>query len=94
MRNVKVLSHIDKVRQPLVDAEGITFESHLKRLKELGAAAEKANQHSAAVTAEVWRGRAAGLYADRVRQEDLDKLTEDELEMVTRGKVPPRLKLA
>lgn len=94
MRDVRVLTRIAELRAPAIAEAGITFAGHLKRLNELGVKAEKAGQHSAAVTAEVWRGKAAGLYVDQVKPEDLDKLTEDELEMVTRGKVPPRLKLA
>lgn len=77
----------------MIAEAGITFAGHLERLRALSEKAEKAGQNAAAITAEVWRGRAAGLYADRVKPEDLDKLTEDELEMVTRGKVPPRLKI-
>lgn len=93
MKDAKVLARIAEIRAPVIAEAGITFAGHLKRLKDLGEKAEKAGQNGAAITAEVWRGKVAGLYVDQVKPEDLDKLTEDELEMVTRGKVPPRLKL-
>ena len=92
--NVKVMARIVELRAPLIETAGLTFSGHLERLKTLSEKAEKAGAFSAATAAEVARGRAAGYYAERVRMEDLDKLTEDELEMVSRGKVPARLKLA
>lgn len=41
----------------------VTQESHLSRLDTLGRKAEKEGKYSAAIAAEVARGRAAGLYA-------------------------------
>ena len=93
MRDDKVIARIAELRAPVIAEAGITFAGHLERLRLLSEKAEKAGQNGAAITAEVWRGKVAGLYVDQVKPEDLDKLTEDELEMVTRGKVPPRLKL-
>ena len=40
----------------------VTTESHLRRLEELGRRAEKAGKYSAAIAAEVARGKAGGLY--------------------------------
>lgn len=93
-RSVKVRQRVDELRNEAAKAAGITFAGHLEDLRALRDSAKAAGQHGPAVAAETWRGRAAGFYVDRVRPEDLDKLTEDELEQVTRGKVPPRLKLA
>lgn len=93
MANRKVVARVGELRAPAVAQAGITFAGHLERLGHLSAKAETAGQHGAAIAAEVWRGKAIGYYAERVRTEDLDKLTEDELEMVSRGKVPARLKI-
>lgn len=82
-----------ELRAPAVAASGMTFEGHLAELARLRDSAKAAGQHGPAVAAEVWRGKAAGYHAERVKTEDLDKLTEDELEMVQRGKVPDRLKI-
>lgn len=93
-RNSKVAARVEILRKPAVEAAGITFAGHLARLHSLSILAQGAEQYSAAIAAEVWRGKVASLYTEKVRTEDLDKLTEDELEEVTRGKVPTRLKLA
>lgn len=44
----------------------LTLESHLARLEELSRRAEEAEQFGPAITAETNRGKAAGLYTDRV----------------------------
>ena len=54
------------MRQPIVEAAGLTLAGHLQRLKDLSDAAEKSNQMSAAITAEVARGKASGLYVEKV----------------------------
>lgn len=48
----------------------VTQDSHLKRLDDLGRRAEKDGKWSAAIAAEVARGRVAGLYAKEVDPED------------------------
>ena len=47
------------------ERERVTTESHLGSLYDLRNAASEAGNHSAAVTAEVSRGKVAGLYIDR-----------------------------
>lgn len=54
----------------------ITVDSHLERLAELAKAAQDAGQFSAAISAEVNRGKVAGLYIERT--EDVTALSKDE----------------
>lgn len=65
MAEVKVRSRVEELRKPVVEAAQITLASHLERLKALSAAAEASNQYSAAIKAEVARGKASGLYVDK-----------------------------
>ena len=55
----EVLIQLNAIRQ----SQTVTSESHLKRLDQLGRRAEKEGKYSAAIAAEVNRGRVAGLYA-------------------------------
>jgi phage terminase small subunit len=63
---VAVTSRLKNLRAPIIEKALITFESHLERLNQLSLAAESAEQFGAAITAETNRGRAAGLYVERV----------------------------
>lgn len=65
MADPKVATRVEELRKPVVEAAQITLASHLQRLKALSAAAEASNQYSAAITAEVARGKASGLYIDK-----------------------------
>jgi hypothetical protein len=56
---------IANLRKPVVEAAQITLASHLERLQALSAAAEESSQFSAAISAEVARGKASGLYVDK-----------------------------
>lgn len=51
-------------------SNSVTKESHLSRLDQLGRAAEANGKFSAAIAAEVARGRVAGLYANDRQPED------------------------
>lgn len=63
---VKIQSRLEDLRAPVREKAMLTLESHLSRLDELSRAAELAEQYSAAIAAETNRGKAAGLYTDRV----------------------------
>lgn len=65
MADRKVTARVDELRKPVVEAAQITLASHLERLRALSAAAEAGGQYSAAITAEVARGKASGLYVDK-----------------------------
>lgn len=48
----------------------VTLEDHLRRLKELADAAASEGKYAAAVTAEIARGKASGLYIEKVANTD------------------------
>ena len=55
----EVITLLNEARQ----SKFVTKETHLRRLDDLGRKAEKEGKYSAAIAAEVSRGRVAGLYA-------------------------------
>lgn len=63
--NSKVATRLVEIRRPLVEAAGMTLESHLKRLADLSKKAEEEGKYSAAVAAEIARGKACGLYVEK-----------------------------
>ena len=65
MADRKVTARVEQLRQPVIQAAQITLASHLERLRALSAAAEAGNQYSAAIAAEVARGKASGLYVEK-----------------------------
>lgn len=65
MADPKVSARVEQLRQPIAEAAQITLASHLERLRALSAAAEAGNQYSAAIAAEVARGKASGLYIEK-----------------------------
>ena len=79
------VSHLLGSNQPFINyllslynearkAKFVTLESHLQRLEHLSRLAEKSGKISAAVSAEVARGRAGGLYARETADEDKARL--------------------
>jgi len=63
--NVKVMARIAELRAPIAKKVGITLESHLDELAKLRDIAVSKDQISAAVTAEVARGKAAGVHVEK-----------------------------
>lgn len=84
MKDQRVRDAIEAIRGPVAKKAGLTLARHLRNLAKLRDKAVMAKQYAAAVTAEVNRGKAAGLYVDRVRIEDVTKLSDDELEAIVR----------
>jgi phage terminase small subunit len=92
--NGKIGTRLQELRQPAIDAARVTLDSHLKRLARLSELAEAEGKFSAAVTAEIARGKAAGLYTEKMELTgkdggpiktaaapvDLSQLSDDELE--------------
>lgn len=68
--NIKV--RVEELRQPVIKKAQITLESHLERLQELSLKAEAANQYAAAIKAEEQRGKAAGIYVEKVEHSGKD----------------------
>jgi hypothetical protein len=66
MSSGAVSGRVDELRKPIIEAVGITLESHLKDLMTLRNLAVKNNQINAAITAEIARGKAAGVSTYRV----------------------------
>ena len=64
--NAEVLARIVDLRKPIIEKVGLTLESHLNRLYILSRKAEDDSNYGPAVSAEVARGKAAGLYIEKV----------------------------
>ena len=86
LRNPKVYPlvsrYIGELRSEVQEKYGINFERHITELAKIREDAVKKGAWSAAVNAEVARGKAAGLYVDQkiIKYGNLDQLTEAELE--------------
>lgn len=65
MADSNVSAMVERLRKPVADAAQVTLAGHLSRLSDLSDAAEKEGKYSAAVAAEIARGKAAGLYVER-----------------------------
>lgn len=68
MDNNKIATRLSEIRKPAVTAAQITLESHLQRLHDLSVKAEEAGQLNAAISAEVARGKAAGIHIEKSEQ--------------------------
>lgn len=66
MADGKVRARVAELRKPVVEAAQITLAAHLSRLSDLSDKAEKEGKYSAAVAAEIARGKASGLYVEKV----------------------------
>lgn len=74
LTNVDVKAAIDAVRARVATKAGLTLQSHLDRLNELANRAAESEQFSAAVSAEVSRGKASGFYVDRTETKHSGKV--------------------
>jgi phage terminase small subunit len=77
-----VVKYIGEIREEYQKKYAVTFERHITELGKIRQEALKKGAWSAAVNAEVARGKAAGLYIEQkiIRTGKLDDLSEDELE--------------
>ena len=66
MADGKIRVRVEELKKPIIEAAGITLESHLARLEHLGKKAEDAESYTAAISAEVARGKVAQLYTDNI----------------------------
>ena len=64
----KVSARVEELREPIVKKAQITLESHLEDLQRLRNMAAKSNQWSAAISAEIARGKAAGVHVEKSEQ--------------------------
>lgn len=66
MADSNIAARVAELREPIAKKAQITLESHLDDLLRLRNMATKAMQYSAAITAEVARGKAAGVVTDKL----------------------------
>ncbi len=66
MENGKVTARIDEIRKPIVEEAQLTLKQHLKDLFDLREKAVESGAWSAAISAEMGRGKAAGLHVNKV----------------------------
>lgn len=79
LTHANVAREIDRLRVPVVAAVGLTLEGHLRDLERLRNKAEELGQLSAAINAEVSRGKVVGYYGERYSAEEIAKMTDEEL---------------
>lgn len=65
MNNPKIIARLDELRAPVTKAAQISLANHLSDLLDIRDKALAAGNFSAAVAAEVARGKASGLYVER-----------------------------
>lgn len=85
---------IEELRAPVREKAQLTLESHLARLDELSRKAESEGQFGPAITAETNRGKASGLYVEKVDHTSSDgsmtprsaiDLTDEQLAAIAAG---------
>ena len=87
LRNPKhsplVVKYIGELRLEIQEKYGISFEKHITELAKLREDARIKGAWSAAINAEIARGKAGGLYVDQklIMTGNLDNLSEKELEL-------------
>lgn len=72
MADAKVALRVAELREPVAKKAQITLESHLDDLMRLRNMAVKEKQYSAAISAEVSRGKAAGIYIEKMEHSGKD----------------------
>lgn len=65
MQGGEVAGRVEELRKPIIEEVGITLKIHLEDLKRLRNAAVQSGQYGAAITAEVARGKAAGIHVEK-----------------------------
>ena len=73
MADAKVTQRVAELREPVAKKAQITLESHLDDLMRLRNMAAKEKQYSAAITAEVARGKASGVHVEKSAVEHTGK---------------------
>jgi phage terminase small subunit len=63
--NPKIAARVEELRKPIVERAQITLETHLRDLMMLRNMAVKEKQISAAIAAEVARGKASGVHVEK-----------------------------
>ena len=63
--NGKITARLDEIKKPVVEKAQITLESHLEDLMRLRNLAVQKEQIAAAISAEIARGKAAGIHVEK-----------------------------
>jgi len=78
-----VEARLAEIRKPINEKLGYTLEAHLKRLETLSLKAANAGQLTAAITAEISRGKASGHYVEKIDHTSSDgSLSPTRIEIV------------
>ena len=78
--NPYIVEAINEMKQDLYETSGVSMASHLTALKEMRDEARGDKHYSAAINAEVARGRVAGFYDLKNKtEESMDQLSKEEL---------------
>lgn len=72
MKDSKIRARLDELRAPIVKNVQVTLENHLRDLMALRNLATKEKQMSAAINAEIARGKACGLYVEKLQHSNPD----------------------
>lgn len=83
MANGEITGRVEELRKPVVERAQLTLEKHLADLQGLRNMAVKKDQYSAAISAEIARGKVAGLYVEKV--EHSGEIKTPELKLVLHG---------
>ena len=78
--NPYIVEAVNEMKQDLYETSGVSMASHLTALKEMRDEARGDKHYSAAINAEVARGRVAGFYDRKNKSEEtMDQMSKDEL---------------
>ncbi len=66
MANGEIKGRVETLREPIIKKSQLTLDGHLNDLLGLRNLAAKSNQYAVAVNAEIARGKAAGLYVEKI----------------------------
>lgn len=72
MDNPKIATRLQELRAPVVERAQITLETHLNDLKRLRDMAEASEKYGPAIQAEIARGKASGLYVEKLEHTGKD----------------------
>ncbi|WP_440908235.1 hypothetical protein [Candidatus Pelagibacter sp.] len=77
-----VYMHIEELKEDFRIRNQVTKEKHMARLNEIHDMAKQKGQLHTAMNAEVYRGKAAGLYVERklIANKTIEDLSEEQLE--------------
>ena len=87
MKRHEIAMRVEEIRNPIIKKAQITLESHLEELEALREMAKDKSQINAAISAEIARGKASGLY---VEKQDVNLTGELGLKKITREVIDPK----